>query len=82
MYIYHSIYMYIYLYITANWDGIFDDETDILVYTWSSGTAPCSDNVHPHKDPHSHLTDQTEWTHQGLAFPLDLPGMLDVRLKK
>ena len=60
---------------TANWDGIHDDETGILVYTWSVGTEPCGFDIHPHNDPHSHFPSQSEWTNIGVAYPLDLDGM-------
>ncbi|XP_019624877.1 PREDICTED: uncharacterized protein LOC109470382 isoform X2 [Branchiostoma belcheri] len=59
-------------YVTANWDGYHDNETGIFGYTWTVGTYHCLDDVHPHKDPHSHLYGENEWTHQGLAYPLDL----------
>ncbi|XP_078620549.1 uncharacterized protein LOC144887293 isoform X2 [Branchiostoma floridae x Branchiostoma japonicum] len=60
-------------YVSANWDGFHDNETGIFGYTWSAGTERCQDNIHPHKDPHSHLFDESEWTHTGIAHPLDLP---------
>ncbi|XP_077992165.1 uncharacterized protein LOC144446291 [Glandiceps talaboti] len=59
-------------YVSANWDGFRDNETDIFGYTWTVGTDHCEDDVHPHKDPHSHLFDENEWTHVGIAHPLDL----------
>ncbi|KAI8514390.1 hypothetical protein Bbelb_087140 [Branchiostoma belcheri] len=59
-------------YVSANWDGFHDYETGIYGYTWSVGTEKCSENIHPHKDPHAHLFDESEWTHTGLAHPLDL----------
>ncbi|XP_070572594.1 uncharacterized protein [Ptychodera flava] len=59
-------------YVSANWDGFRDNETDIFGYTWTVGLTPCEDDVHPHKDPHSHLFDETEWTHTGIAQPLNL----------
>ncbi|XP_078573994.1 uncharacterized protein LOC144860567 isoform X3 [Branchiostoma floridae x Branchiostoma japonicum] len=59
-------------YVTANWDGFHDNETGIFGYTWTVGTYHCQDDVHPHKDPHSHLYGEDEWTHQGLAYPLEL----------
>ena len=60
--------------IVGHWDYIHDNETGILVYTWAAGTQPCSDNIHPHRDPHAHIHKESEWTHQGVAFPLDLEG--------
>ncbi|XP_066264364.1 uncharacterized protein [Branchiostoma lanceolatum] len=59
-------------YVSANWDGFHDLETGIFGYTWSVGTTQCEENIHPHKDPHAHLFDESEWTHTGLAHPLDL----------
>ncbi|XP_078660674.1 uncharacterized protein LOC144905141 [Branchiostoma floridae x Branchiostoma belcheri] len=59
-------------YVSANWDGFHDNETGIYGYTWSVGTEKCLENIHPHKDPHAHLFDESEWTHTGLAHPLDL----------
>ncbi|XP_066289761.1 uncharacterized protein [Branchiostoma lanceolatum] len=57
-------------YVSANWDGFHDDETDIHGYSWTVGTTPCEDDVHPHIDPHAHLFDVSEWTHEGIASPL------------
>ncbi|XP_078575699.1 uncharacterized protein LOC144861601 [Branchiostoma floridae x Branchiostoma japonicum] len=56
----------------ANWDGFHDNETGIFGYTWTVGADHCLDDVHPHKDPHAHLYDEDEWTHQSLAYPLNL----------
>ncbi|XP_070574642.1 uncharacterized protein [Ptychodera flava] len=66
-------------YVSANWDGFHDDETGIFGYTWTVGTEPCLDNIHPHKDPHSHLFDESEWTHIGIAYPLPVPYLPDGR---
>ncbi|XP_067658325.1 uncharacterized protein [Haliotis asinina] len=57
-------------YVAANWDGITDVESGILGYSWSVGTQPCEDLLHPHRDPHKHLFDEAEWTHTGLLSPL------------
>ncbi|XP_077868182.1 uncharacterized protein LOC102808676, partial [Saccoglossus kowalevskii] len=59
-------------YVSANWDGFYDLETHIFGYTWTVGTDHCLDDIHPHKDPHSHLFDESEWTHTGIAHPLEL----------
>nr|XP_006820036.1 PREDICTED: uncharacterized protein LOC102804939 [Saccoglossus kowalevskii] len=59
-------------YVSANWDGFMDDETGIYGYTWSVGVSKCLDNIHPHTDPHAHIYDESEWTHQGIASPLFL----------
>ena len=58
----------------ANWDGIRDNETGILIYTWTVGTTVCGDDVVEYNDPHEHLSTRSDWTHVGLAFPLKLPG--------
>ncbi|XP_070573744.1 uncharacterized protein [Ptychodera flava] len=54
-------------FVSANWDGFHDYETGIYGYTWTIGSEPCLDDIHPHKDPHAHLFDESEWTHIGLA---------------
>ncbi|KAK2165039.1 hypothetical protein NP493_1368g00012 [Ridgeia piscesae] len=59
--------------ITANWDGIHDHETGMLMYTWAVGTSPCGDDIVTHNDPHEHIASASEWTNVGLAFPLNLP---------
>ncbi|KAI8516746.1 hypothetical protein Bbelb_053270, partial [Branchiostoma belcheri] len=59
-------------YVSANWDGFHDNETGLHGYSWTSGRTPCDQSVHPHIDPHAHLFDVSEWTHEGLASPLDL----------
>ena len=58
----------------ANWDGIYDNETGILTYTWAVGTSPCGDDIVTHNDPHEHIASASEWTNVGLAFGLNLPG--------
>ncbi|XP_070573761.1 uncharacterized protein [Ptychodera flava] len=64
-------------YISANWDGYHDDETGIYGYTWTIGSEACLEDVHPHKDPHSHFFDESEWTHIGLANEFDEPELED-----
>eukprot|EP00058_Branchiostoma_floridae_P000530 XP_002586018.1 hypothetical protein BRAFLDRAFT_110184 [Branchiostoma floridae] len=59
-------------YVSANWDGFHDNETGIHGYSWTVGTTPCQEDVHPHIDPHAHLFDVSEWTHEGIASPLFL----------
>ncbi|XP_078616233.1 uncharacterized protein LOC144884654 [Branchiostoma floridae x Branchiostoma japonicum] len=59
-------------YVSANWDGFHDNETGLHGYSWTSGRAPCGQDVHPHIDPHAHLFSVSEWTHEGLASPLNL----------
>ncbi|CAH1239174.1 HEG1 [Branchiostoma lanceolatum] len=59
-------------YVSANWDGFHDNETGLHGYSWTSGRAPCGGDVHPHIDPHAHLFDVSEWTHDGIASPLNL----------
>ncbi|XP_066275501.1 uncharacterized protein [Branchiostoma lanceolatum] len=54
-------------YVSANWDGFHDNETGLHGYSWTSGRAPCGEDVHPHIDPHAHLFDVSEWTHDGIA---------------
>ncbi|XP_066289112.1 uncharacterized protein [Branchiostoma lanceolatum] len=59
-------------YVSANWDGFHDNESGLHGYSWTSGRAPCGGDVHPHIDPHAHLFDVSEWTHDGIASPLNL----------
>ncbi|XP_035668224.1 uncharacterized protein LOC118410558 isoform X2 [Branchiostoma floridae] len=59
-------------YVSANWDGFHDNETGLHGYSWTVGRTPCGQDVHPHIDPHAHLFDVSEWTHEGLASPLFL----------
>ena len=68
------ITMDLYLLFKANWDGIYDNETGILMYTWAVGTEPCGDDILPFNDPHEHLASAAEWNNIGVAFPLNLPG--------
>ncbi|CAH1802777.1 unnamed protein product [Owenia fusiformis] len=60
-------------YCSANWDGFHDNETGIFGYLVSVGTDLCLDNHHTHKDPHSHIIYETEWTHEAMLFPLHMP---------
>ena len=50
--------------------------TGILIYTFALGTDHCEEDVHPHTDPHSHLFDETEWTHSGVLYPIHLEGKI------
>ena len=52
----------------------------MLIYTWSVGSIHCEDDIHPHNDPHDHLYDESEWTHQAVAYPLQLAGKSTVRI--
>ncbi|XP_046574117.1 uncharacterized protein LOC124282192 [Haliotis rubra] len=60
-------------YVSANWDGITDNETGILGYSLTVGTQICEELIHPHHDPHKHLLDESEWTHTGLISPIPAP---------
>ncbi|XP_052806221.1 uncharacterized protein LOC128235438 [Mya arenaria] len=53
-------------YIAANWDGIHDNETGILVYTWFVGRSVCEDSIHPDVDPHKHLLHESHWRNIGI----------------
>ncbi|XP_013394005.1 uncharacterized protein LOC106161555, partial [Lingula anatina] len=59
-------------YMSANWDGFHDNETDIWGYTWAAGSTVCGTDVQPYDDPHSHLSGKSFWTHNGLAKHLHL----------
>ena len=69
-----AVSYYILCSVAANWDGIYDNETGMLMYTWAVGTSLCGGDVVPHNDPHEHLASASEWTNIGVAFPLRLPG--------
>ena len=64
---------------SANWDGIHDNESSILIYSLSFGREVCEDLIHPHHDPHSHLLHESHWTNLGVItatleynpFPLE-----------
>ncbi|CAH1802680.1 unnamed protein product [Owenia fusiformis] len=60
-------------YCSANWDGFHDNETGIFGYLVSVGTDLCLDNHHTHKDPHSHIIFESEWTHEAMLYPLHMP---------
>ncbi|CAH1794764.1 unnamed protein product [Owenia fusiformis] len=60
-------------YCSANWDGFHDNETGIYGYLVSVGTEVCRDDHHPHKDPHAHITFESEWTHEAMLYPLYMP---------
>ncbi|XP_052806226.1 uncharacterized protein LOC128235445 [Mya arenaria] len=53
-------------YIAANWDGIHDNETGILVYTWFVGRNICEDSIHPDVDPHKQLLHESHWRNIGI----------------
>ena len=67
------------MFLSANWDGIYDNETSILTYSLSFGRQICEDLIHAHNDPHSHLLHESHWTNLGVItatpyynpFPLE-----------
>ena len=50
------------------------------MYTWSVGTEACGVDIHPHRDPHAHLSSESEWDHVGVAYPLSLAGDVNISL--
>ncbi|KAK3609657.1 hypothetical protein CHS0354_035942 [Potamilus streckersoni] len=66
------LYTQVNTYISANWDGIHDKETGIHGYSWTVGYDVCQEFLHPHHDPHKHLLDPSQWTHDGQIYPLKL----------
>ncbi|XP_070573548.1 uncharacterized protein [Ptychodera flava] len=66
-------------YVSANWDGFHDDETGIFGYTWAVGTSPCQEDIVAHKDPHSHVFEESEWTHRGSTSNFHVPILPDGR---
>ena len=73
-------YLFVFFPLSANWDGIHDNETHIYGYTWAIGHEVCGQDVSMHIDPHQHLFDESEWTHQGLVTGVSLPGRIDLEL--
>lgn len=66
---------------TANWDGIYDNETGILGYSVTAGESICEEKIRQHHDPHAHLFDRSQWTHTVMMTPLEepytiLPGII------
>jgi hypothetical protein len=66
---------------TANWDGIYDNETGILGYSVTAGESVCEEKIKEHHDPHAHLFDRSQWTHSVMMTPLEepytvLPGLI------
>ena len=49
---------------SANWDGFYDNETDIWGYTWAAGSTTCGTEVQTWDDPHDHLAGKSYWTYQ------------------
>eukprot|EP00105_Crassostrea_gigas_P044578 XP_019928726.1 PREDICTED: uncharacterized protein LOC105342845 [Crassostrea gigas] len=60
-------------YISANWDGIYDNETGILGYSVTAGESICEEKIKQHHDPHAHLFDRSQWTHTVMMTPLEEP---------
>ncbi|XP_062582876.1 uncharacterized protein LOC134244633, partial [Saccostrea cucullata] len=60
-------------YISANWDGIYDNETGILGYSVTAGESICEEKIKQHHDPHAHLFDRSQWTHSVMMSPLEEP---------
>ncbi|WAR05127.1 hypothetical protein MAR_020496 [Mya arenaria] len=61
-------------YIAANWDGIYDNETGILVYTWFVGRNICEEYIHPDVDPHKHLLHESHWRNIGIISSMSSKG--------
>ena len=66
--------MPLFFFIIANWDGFHDNETGIFGYTWTVGIDICGVDISDHMDPHAHLFDESEWSHEGIITNLELPG--------
>ncbi|VDH98959.1 Hypothetical predicted protein [Mytilus galloprovincialis] len=60
-------------YISANWDGFKDRESDLLFITVTVGTEICEETIHQYHDPHAHLFDVSQWTHSAMISPLPAP---------
>ncbi|KAK3788402.1 hypothetical protein RRG08_044436, partial [Elysia crispata] len=57
-------------YISANWDGIHDDESGLRGFSFAVGTSVCGDDIHPFHDPYKHLTpqdDDSQWSGIGVV---------------
>ncbi len=67
--------------LTANWDGFHDNETGILGYMWASDIEVCGEGTVAYQDPHSHIYQMSEWTHEGIEVDLDLPGTNKLNMK-
>ncbi|XP_062596534.1 uncharacterized protein LOC134257978, partial [Saccostrea cucullata] len=60
-------------YISANWDGIYDNETGLLGYSVTAGEKICEEKIKAHHDPHAHLFDESQWTNSVMMTPLEAP---------
>ena len=58
---------------TANWDGIYDNETGLLGYSVTAGEKICEEKIKAHHDPHAHLFDESQWTNSVMMTPLEPP---------
>ncbi|GFR58918.1 protein jagged-2 [Elysia marginata] len=57
-------------YISANWDGIHDDESGLRGFAFAVGTSICGEEIHPFHDPYKHLTpkdDDSQWSGIGVV---------------
>ena len=68
-------------FLSANWDGIYDNETGLLGYSVTAGEKICEEKIKAHHDPHAHLLDESQWTNSVMMTPLEapytvLPGIL------
>lgn len=57
-------------FVSANWKGFHDDESDIWGYTWAVGRHVCGTDVIAFEDPYAHLTNKMFWTDS--AFHKDI----------
>ena len=46
------------------------------------GIAICGLDIRDHVDPHAHLFDESEWSHEGIITNLELPGEFSLRAYK
>lgn len=60
-------------FLTANWDGIYDNETGLLGYSVTAGEKICEEKIKAHHDPHAYLFDESQWTNSVMMTPLEPP---------
>uniref|UniRef100_A0A1I8J5S5 GPS domain-containing protein n=1 Tax=Macrostomum lignano TaxID=282301 RepID=A0A1I8J5S5_9PLAT len=62
-------------FMSANWDGLHDNETSIFGITWAAGTDVCGTDISlGYGDPHAHLGHESQWTHIGSIHPIPNPA--------
>ena len=60
-------------YFPVHFNGWKDPECGLYKMVFGIGSNACETDIYPYEDPHAHHFGEEDWTHQGIAYPIELP---------